>query len=302
LSQSASAAIAVKSKWLIHYLLVVERYFFIVFGKISPVRLADIPGVRRRKPPVRARAAKVKSLILEEDKLLAALVRDNDLRRRLLTAEGQIIEPLDAWSVVWDFDQTQPCFEVERESLPEWDNLTERMKAHLGAQLALEFGGFSLNANLSPTLESKWLREGRDFRKLIHKRIAKAMVDRGFEELPYFYVIEGRTKSGKSHKIVHIHGYFIARQAILATKFMLVLETAMRNRNLNKVGRDRGVLVKPLYEANGGKYGPGRWVSYILKNVEKYDQRFRGRRIFFSHALTRNVRDFWSLICEEADR
>lgn len=145
-------------------------------------------------------------LIASEKVVLDALIRDTHFRREYFFNHGLVLGPLSVWL---DYDHTDAFTEVDKRTLKQWEELSEWMKAHLGFQMGLELGGFSFTANLHPGLESKWLSNGTPIAPLIQKRVRRELEAVGLKDLPYFYVIEGRSRHTKSRTGLHIHGYFV---------------------------------------------------------------------------------------------
>jgi len=46
----------------------------------------------------------------------------------------------------------------------------------------------------------------------------------------------------------------------------------------------------------GDGRGRGRWPDYIMKNVDRYDARIPGRRVYFSMEMKALAREMWALI------
>lgn len=265
--------------------------------KISARRLTDLSGPRRRKPKLNQLKRETEALIEGERHLLARLVADVDLRRSLARGLELPFEPLRVWT---EFDHSSAITELHPRELPKWEQLTEWMKAHLAFQVALEFGVFSFTANLHPDLEQRWVESSRSIDQRIQKRIRGQLEAQGLSDLPYFYVIEGRTRHGKSRSKLHIHGFFAAENPVIATKMKLVLESALRRDELRRIERKHGVKVEHGYDLIDGARGPGRWVSYITKSVMRYEKRLpSARRIFMSTPMTQIARDFWAMVREE---
>lgn len=207
--------------------------------------------------------------------------------------------PVASMERVWsDFDHLVSLVtEVSPRDVPRWTMISEKMKAHLGFQLGLGFGCYAFTVNVLPALELKWANAKAVIPAAIQRRIKRELDAVSLSDLPYFYLIEGSTKSGNARAKIHIHGYFIAEESADATKMKCVFERALRQNELRKIERRNGIKLELAYDCGGER--TGRWVSYISKNAYKRDRRISGRRVFMSTSLTQITSDFWSLLRQE---
>lgn len=264
------------------------------YKKISARRLVDIAGPRRKKPPIQQQNRELKALLAREHELLQALVEDAHLRRALWLGSGRPLEPLAVWT---DFDRSYRHTEVNPNHLVKWTAVSEYMKLQLGFLVALKFGGFAFTVNVHPSLEARWRADGLPLPKIIQKRCWRELDRVGLKELPYAYVVEGRSRSGKSRTHVHIHGYLLAEDPLIATRFTVAMERALLADRRRLPRTAMGIDLQRVYDTDtkDGR-GYGRWVSYSTKNVGKWDARLKGRRVFLSQPLTQITRDFWELL------
>ena len=139
----------------------------------------------------------------------------------------------------------------------------------------------------------------------IKREVGKELVSQGIKDIEYCYVVETRTRTGKSRTSMHLHGFFLARDPLVATRFKVAVEKAIA---VHQDGRAAaGISLKsgpevdlePVYDKkDDSPHGRGRWASYIGKNATRYDARFT-RRVYMSRSAQQTVRAFWSLLREE---
>ena len=260
--------------------------------KISASRLADYNGPRRAKPKLNPQKRERSSLLADEESLLKALFFDDTVRAFWDTVMGRPREPMSVWvdsDQSWNETLLQPC------ELPEWESMSERMKMFIGFDVALEFGWcFTFTANISPDLVDKWKTEGSDLVANVQQRVKRYMGAKGISDMPICWVLEARTKSGKSRNKPHIHGIAICEDPLLATKLKLALELALAT-GLDKRKRRTAVQVKRGYAKPNDLMGRFRWVSYITKNAHLYDRRFGKRRVYISRSYTQVARLAWAV-------
>jgi hypothetical protein len=269
--------------------------------KLTVYRRSQFTGARRSKPPVRQLNRAIRKRVEDEHRLLQALVRDADVRRVLLAGTGGLAGPFTVWN---DFDHSPDETELAPNHLPRWEDIGEFLKFHLLFQVALEDGGYSFTVRVRPDLEAKWKREQRNPMDRITREARKALDYQGLGELEYCYVVEARTKRG-SRSNLHLHGFLLARDPLVATRFKVAMEQAIavhpKGRRAAGIAPRSGpeVEVEQSYDVidNSG-YGRGRWAGYLAKNALRHDPRFR-RRTFMSQPATQTARQFWALLREE---
>lgn len=272
--------------------------------KLTHYRRSQFAGSRRGKPPVRRLNQAIRERIDGEHDLIQTLIQDRDNRAALWCGmKDTQPDPLLVWK---DFDHSYAVTELWPKELPPWQELGEYAKFHLLFQIVLTFGGYSFTARVRPDLQDKWQSEGRDALDRIKREMRKAIEINGLTELEYCYVVEGRSKWGGTRVPLHLHGFFIADDPFLATRFRLVLERAVSVHLKGKVaagyGRKSGnpIDIQPAYDVEDkSRRGKGRWASYLAKNATKWDQRMTGKRTFMSRTATQTVREFWWLLQED---
>lgn len=269
--------------------------------KLTVYRRSQFTGPRRQKPPVRQLNRAIRERIATEHELLQALVRDAEVRRVLLVGRGGTPEPFTVWT---DFDHPQDATELSTADLPRWKDIGEFLKFHLLFQVALDGGGYSFTVRVRPDLERKWTREGRNVMNRITREVGERLVEQGIGDLEYCYVVESRTKRGNRSNL-HLHGFLLAQDPILATRFKVAMEKAIavhpKGRRAAGIAPKSGpeVDVEPSYDViDASKYGRGRWAGYLAKHAQRHDPRFK-RRVFISQTATKTAREFWAMLREE---
>jgi hypothetical protein len=184
--------------------------------------------------------------------------------------------------------------------LPEWDDLTEYMKLQVGAMATITFRGYSFTSEIHPAQLAKWVARGT-----VHDRVVERLQDelraRGFSGLPLAFVLEGRSKSGKSRTKIHVHGFVIPDTPHEMTRFKLAVIDAWHTaRGESKLLEKRAWDAEPAYDKDTGDgRGWGRWVGYLVKNARRYDARIKGRRVYISQSMTQVAREFWWMLQEK---
>lgn len=258
-------------------------------------------GARRKKPPVRKHNAAVKQRVEAEQDLIHRLMQDTDVRRAIL-GPSAASEPFVVWT---DFDHPDMhCTQVNISSLPNWKNLGELHKLHLLFFIALDGGGYAFTAKVRPDLEAKWDEAGLNPMTRVKRLIDRAVDRAGLNGLEYAYVLESRTRRGGARTGLHLHGMFLASDALIATRFNQVLEKAICCHPKGKAAAGfkphsgKPIKIEPVYDKVTGNYGRGRWVNYMTKNTLRWDKRF-AKCTYMSRTATQTAREMWALITEE---
>jgi hypothetical protein len=260
--------------------------------KISASRLADHRGPRRSKPRLNALKRKRSVLLSEEEILLEAMFRDDELRAAIDAGMSRPRQPMSVWM---DSDQSWPETLIQPCELPAWEKLSERMKIFVGFDVAMEFGWcFTINANISPTLYETWAGYGNDLVANVEQRIRRSLIKAGIQNIAFCYVLETRTRHGKSRTAPHLHGVAICETPLIATKLQIALENALAV-GLQGANWRRAVMVRPATVKPDHPMGRFRWVSYITKNAHRYDTKLGKRRVYISRSYTEVARLAWAV-------
>lgn len=251
---------------------------------------------------MRALNRSIRDRIADEKHLVERLVRDADRRRALLAPFGRPA-PFLVWN---DFDHASwAVTEVNIHQLPKWKDIGEFLKLHLLFQVALEDGGYSFTARVRPDLEAKWKAEDRDPMDRIRRLMDRAVAAAGLRTLEYAYVVESRSRRGSGRTPLHLHGFFLAQDPVVATRFKMAVDGAIAVHPLGRAAAGispksgPAVVIERVYDkVDNSPHGRGRWASYIAKNTVRWDERFR-RRIFISRSATQTAREFWALVRED---
>lgn len=262
--------------------------------KATSRRLADFSGSRRSKPAIRAQNADRRALNDGQRELVRQIAADAAHRIPFCQALG-----LPFGESVWnDFDHTYRFTVLEPKDLPQWRELGEPAKLMLSFMALNGFArAASFSATIHPELEAKW-RDGEiGILDRIRRRLRQGMEAQGLTDQAHAYVVEARSRSGKTRTRIHIHGFTEISEATDATRLKIALEEAVGA--MGKIGRARAVKVEPSYVCVKGKFAPDHWPAYITKNVARYDARIPGKRLFMNRAMTQSARAFWALLREE---
>lgn len=206
-------------------------------------------------------------------------------------------QPMSVWT---DFDHLWDFTELTSDRLPKWEKLTEFMKLFLGFDIGMEFRiGYSFTSHILPSLVTRWKSSKTGLVANIEQKLRRALDDAGLAKIPFCYVIETRTRSGKSAAKPHLHGYCICDDPLDATRFKKALEQAF-NPGLLGLGKRQAVEVKPSYDLGGKEFvGRAQWVKYFTKNVDRWDAILGKRRLYISRSLLQLIRDAWGIRREE---
>jgi hypothetical protein len=174
------------------------------------------------------------------------------------------------------------------------------MKMFVVYDLAMELSRcFTFTANIADDYVSRWDRSASGFMANIGQRLRRELKKVGLVDLPICYVVETRTRTGKSRCRPHLHGFAVCDDALKATRLKVALERAFTG-DLVRDKRQRAIKVDRAHGCpQQGTAGRFRWVSYITKNVHLYDDRLGRRRVFLSHTFVDLGRTGWAIRRDE---
>lgn len=265
--------------------------------KISAARRRDFDCSRRMMPPLNQLKRECQALLASEKQMILDLLRDDDMRRSIRAHQTQPQRPASVWL---DCDQTWDLTKVAPYDLPEWRELSERMKMFIAFDYAMELGSaYPFTINISPKYAERLEEMGAEFMANVRQRIRRELEKFGMMDLPYCFVVETRTRSGKSRCRPHLHGFAICDDPIKATMLKVAFENAFA---AHLKGRERGraVRIERGYSKDGAHTGRFRWVSYMTKNVHFYDPRLGRRRLYMNREFTAFAREGWRHRREES--
>jgi hypothetical protein len=222
--------------------------------KISPSRRSDYRRPRRAIPPLNQQKRELRAALEREELLIATLMRDDRLRRAFERGLGTAREAMSVWL---DSDQSWSLTELAPKHLPTWDKLTEAMKMFIGFDAAMEFGAcYPFTAHIDPGLSSAWIAKSHGFMANVEQRLRRALVHHGIRDIPFCYLVEVRSRTGRSATRPHLHGFCIAESAVDASRFCVALERAF-NPSVAKQGHRRAIRVERGYDLSKEFIGRG---------------------------------------------
>jgi hypothetical protein len=263
--------------------------------KISAARRSNYAGPRRSIPPLQKLKRELKASLEREKQLVESLMNDAKIRRSIERTLGLPSTPMSVWT---DNDHSWPYTELAPNHLPRWVDLTEYMKLFLAWDVGIEFGiCYPFASHIDPSLLTKWTG-GRGILANVEQRLRRQLKARGISNLPYCYIMEARSKWGKSKTRLHLHGFALCESSLDATSLLVALEKAF-NPDLKRIGRQRDIWIRPA-DSEKEEFQPReRYVSYITKNADRWDQRLGKRRVFLSHSLIDLAKIAWAARREE---
>ncbi|MDO6415935.1 hypothetical protein Q4F19_16210 [Sphingomonas sp. BIUV-7] len=260
--------------------------------KISARRRQDFSGPRRAIPAIARQKRELKTLLERERQLIDSMMSDGLIRAAFLRGHGEPIEPFSVWH---DNDHSSNHTELSPSWLPKWDQLSEAIKMFAAFDTGQELQCcYSFTAHIAPDLITRWTSGRRDLMANVQQALRRALHKLNIADSEFCYVVETRSRSGRSKTRPHLHGFVLADDPRDASRFRTAIELAL-NPTLLKHGRKREIEVKRAYDPRDEIGGRARWVSYILKNVQRYDPVLGKRRVFMSQELTKTAREAWSL-------
>lgn len=270
--------------------------------KLIHYRADDFIGAKRPSSGVRKLNQAVRDLVEQDKELVLKLIADSRVRFDLLGGGRLPIDPLTVWT---DFDQARDYTNLGSEHLPPWKQLSEFLKMHVLFQAVLTFGGYAFTARVRPDLQARWTANGVNPMQRINRLLKRELDGLGLHSLAHCYVLEGRTRSGKSKTGLHLHGFMLCDDRT-AVKYKVALERAFACHPKGRAaagiprGSGREVVIERAYDIRDPDDARGGvWVSYMAKNATKPDLRMSGKRTYMSREATGLARDFWALIREE---
>lgn len=224
------------------------------------------------------------------------MMNDAAIRKAFLLGHGESVEPMSVWQ---DSDHSWVATELGPNHYPRWEECTEAMKMFIAFDAGMEMGiAYSFTAHIDPGLTALWTAGSSSIMSNTEQRLRRRLKAQGLAKLAYCYVVETRTKRGRSRTRPHLHGFLIAESLLDPTRFKVALEQAL-NPSLTRQGRGREIVIERSYDWKTQFVGRSRWVSYLTKNVGIWDQRLGKRRVYMSHELIRIAREAWALRREE---
>lgn len=215
---------------------------------------------------------------------------DAMVRRAFEAGSGAPRTPMSVWL---DSDQSWFHTQLGPSHLPNWETLTEAMKMFVGFDVGMELGtAYTFSAHIEPALIARWPQSPQGLMSNVEQRLRRALREQGLGDLPFCYIVETRTRSGRSSTRPHLHGYLIADDPVSTTNFKVALERALHP-DLKKRGRSRATKIARAFDLGQEFTGRGRWVSYMIKNIDRWDARLGKRRVFISRSLIDIARLAW---------
>lgn len=269
------------------------------YRSISPVRLRDLPGPRRSKPPVWRIRQKQAQALRRERAIVQDLLALRALRIDLCRLVGERPDPL---LVMENYYQTESGYCHQGNEclpwdlmLPQWDDLTEYMQLHLGFMACLGCGGFSFSADIHPHVLAQV--EGSSVVHAVAELVDRELGTSDAQRLPYAFVLEGRTRHGHELSKVHLHGFTVADYPGDCDRIKRAFVRALHRPEGQKPLHHNAWKDSIAFDFDSGDgRGRGRWVNYMTKNINRYDLRIAGPRVLISSAMKALAQEMWSLI------
>lgn len=260
--------------------------------KISASRRSAYKRPRRAIPAQNRRKSDLKEALEREAGLIRLLMSDAQVRRAFERGHGLAQSPMSVWH---DSDHSWAYTDLAPGHLPPWEKLTEAMKMFIGFDLGMEFNEcYAFTSHIETELIKSWTAGSHGIMKNINQRIERSLKAVGMDGVAFCYVVETRTRSGRSLTRPHLHGFAIALEPVMATRLKVALERALYP-SLRRQGRSNPVRVERAYDHKAEFAGRARWVSYITKNAGRWDDRLGKRRVYMSRSFTELARLAWTL-------
>ena len=266
--------------------------------KISARSKDEISGPRRAKPLIQKERAGQKALRYSEKKLLQALSDDVKIRTAF---RGSSNAPYDPLLVFRDFDHTHWFTELAPEHLPKWEELSEYAKLSLAYIASMAFQGqkntmvMSWTAWVEEDLVDRCSAKGMELARALQQRLHAKLSQENLREVETGFVLEGRSRSGKSRTRVHAHGFSVFNGVASAALLKPILEDVFMG-GLKPGRYKRAIDVQRAYV--DPEKGLAAWPGYMTKNTLSRDKRLMGRRVYLSRTLTKIAKEFHGLLSD----
>lgn len=286
-------------------------------NKISAVRKTDSSRSRRKKPLVNIQKRALKRRIENENAWIADILKEAEISRYWLEDANP---PYPGYRVAnhpfvvfTEIDHPYHVTDDHHSGIPKWKHTSESWKITLGWMFGREVGAHSFTSRIIESVPAKAVSSGQldAVHVTLQRRLRKRLEQRGIANVEYCYVLEARTRHGRSRTDIHAHGYVVPTSPHDLTLFKQALENAwLGGVQRRKPNAAKAIVIERGYDLapdlglgtdrkNGGLPGRARWASYMIKNVHRYDLRMRGRRVYMSQSLTRAVREGHALLRRE---
>lgn len=274
-----------------------KRGKYLSTKKVRPVLRKQIPKSKLKKTGVRKHVQAISDHIDREMEWLHQIIELNELGRAFSRGKSGSASPI---VVAGDLEQDVfSLYDLNPKELPEWNKLSDLMKARIGFLMCIEFGGYAFTANVAPELEERWLKNNRDPRKQALKLIRKRLANERLNDMPFCFALEAKNKWGNSSTHIHLHGYFLADNPTQATKMKTVFEKALYRKLKVMKGRNAPVKIELAYAHPDPTKGPIWYAHYMAKNTRVPGPKIPDPSIYLSTSLTQSVKDYWSIIRDQ---
>jgi hypothetical protein len=173
--------------------------------------------------------------------------------------------------------------------MPQWNDLSRWLKMQLAVMLMDEWTFQTFNIHIHPDLEKEWVKESRDVRVMMRDRLRRELDKLVRPGLEHFFVIEGWSKLTRAPTMLHIHGAaaIYPGEPRDARNIMLAAGRAAGHGLKGYSRRKRAVHGQMFTRA-----GP-RYINYLLKAVNRKDDRLNDRRVTMSRSVVKATRELW---------
>lgn len=213
------------------------------------------------------------------------------------TMLGEAIEPL---SVYFGKEEKDPKLrklsvfpktkQPNGKPMPHWDDLSKWLKVQQAVWVFDAWKFLTFNVHLHPDLESKWVAEGRDIRKLIMAELRRELTRLVRPNPEFFFVVEGWSVRDRASTMVHIHGGVAVLDPAEEPMIKLAVERACGHGVSDRQRPPRAVHFKPFTIERAA------YMNYLFKAERKADPRLGNQRLAMSQSAVRAARDFWHML------